>query len=637
MIIDETPLSGRVTIETGSWGGSSYTWTDQTDNVLNAVYSEGGRLGTPGTSMVDVGTLAITYREISTIPAVNNLVRIRRTGTSEYFFTGYIQDVAQKLVIDPTVSTTVPVTFTTIYCLDWVGLLSQFQVAGAAGFDASQSTRKSLGYDIYKRIQELNNAIDSTNATVFITLGPENEGQKLSDTSLVASAADHMELATVSAGAYWYATHNLPTNPTTGRDNLIEYKLDSTNVSSGKTFTDEVGSVGDLHYTEIDVENSSANVANNIVVRNANLVYPSSDQEVTKFAGGNEQNFILVRGEKDYGLYLNTEWTYKDDTSIATYGNRIADVSTNVSTQVMRTYLAPTYYQHINLIANPSVEYSDLGYSGGANSRVRRRQPLRDANPFTAFSGEWAMRSRQIVGTAGNAQISYTGGESDGIPVVDSNWYTFKARAARGTVSRTDMRAQTRVFWYDVTETQIGSVVQGTNVSLTTANTWYELTSGRIQAPVGAVRATVQVFFTRTGGGSISNADIVWADGFQFFIERYNTGTLLDLDYFDGDTTPTNDYLYGWTGQVGDSPSVRYENTAYDVGVRIAAKYASTSLRATRIRWNAQENLGAVSSLTVGKTISLKFNGTTATYRIIGIDGELTYNRYMIDFYLLKI
>jgi hypothetical protein len=60
-------------------------------------------------------------------------------------------------------------------------------------------------------------------------------------------------------------------------------------------------------------------------------------------------------------------------------------------------------------------------------------------------------------------------------------------------------------------------------------------------------------------------------------------------------------------------------------------------MRAARIRWNAQEDLTAVSSLTVGKSISLVYDGTTTTYRIVGIDGNVDPDRYMIDYYLVKV
>jgi hypothetical protein len=81
---------------------------------------------------------------------------------------------------------------------------------------------------------------------------------------------------------------------------------------------------------------------------------------------------------------------------------------------------------------------------------------------------------------------------------------------------------------------------------------------------------------------------------------------------------------------------MRVENNIDDVANKFLAKYSTTSMRASRIRWNAQEDLASVSSLTVGKTISLVYKGTTTTYQIVGIDGNIDNDRYMIDYNLVK-
>jgi hypothetical protein len=79
------------------------------------------------------------------------------------------------------------------------------------------------------------------------------------------------------------------------------------------------------------------------------------------------------------------------------------------------------------------------------------------------------------------------------------------------------------------------------------------------------------------------------------------------------------------------------ENQLYNRAVSLASEYSTTSVRATRIRWNAQEDLASVSALTIGRRISIVYKGTTNNYRIIGIDGELSGDRYMIDYYLVKV
>jgi hypothetical protein len=296
---------------------------------------------------------------------------------------------------------------------------------------------------------------------------------------------------------------------------------------------------------------------------------------------------------------------------------RRAEIDTNAS-----YYYATAIY---NLIVNPSVEYSDDGYSAGANSRVRRRVPAQDANPFAAYVGDWAMRVRQSTANT-QAQLNFSGGESDGIPVIAGTTYYAKVYAARGTVSRTDMRAQVEIRWFDDNETLLSSTT-GSNVSLTTANTWYLLTASAA-APAGAVRATIRITYSRSGAGNITVGDRLWADAFMF--------AKTNSTYIDGDTAGTSTYLYGWTGGVGASPSYRVENLVDDAALEFLAEYSTTDMRVTRIRWNAQEDLTATPVLVVGESISLVYDGITTTYRIIGIDGNITPDRYMIDYYLTK-
>jgi hypothetical protein len=109
------------------------------------------------------------------------------------------------------------------------------------------------------------------------------------------------------------------------------------------------------------------------------------------------------------------------------------------------------------------------------------------------------------------------------------------------------------------------------------------------------------------------------------------------IPYYDGDTPWTSTWGYYWTGAVGLSPTIRFQNYVDDVATAILAANSTTSLRVSRIRWNAQEDLSSIPALSVGKTISLVYKGTTTTYRIIGIDGNVDPERYMIDYYLVKV
>ena len=624
--IVERPLYGRIAIETSPWA-SSFTWTDRTATLVNGIqYSEGGRLGTPGQPTVDVGTLTATFKDAATVPVVGDLVRVKRYGTSEYFWVGYVQDVSQRIVFGSRTSATTPFVMTTIYCNDWVGYISQFQAVGAGGVNYSTgATRTNSDYYWRDRVGALNKIIDSAYTTPLITAQAGTPATpNLGDTDLVGTFSEHLNLFTGWSDVVWFGTHTLPTNITTGRADLINVNFLSSLVSSSKTFTDVAGTSGQLHYTEIDFENSTQNVANNIIVNNrVRFAISTLDSEITKVGGFNENNYVVVNNTNVVGIINESSQNKSSSTSITAYGNRQATIDACIALTPSAASTSSS-----NLLANPSVEYSDDGYFGDSTTVTRRRKPSDDANPFAAYNGDWAMRSRMKGSTNTTPIIAYTGSEADGTPVYAGVNYYFYAWAARGQPNRSDVRARARIKWYDADEAAI-STVYGSQTTMV-QNVWTLCTTGLQTAPAGAVRAQVAIEFNRSGGGNFSAGDVHWADGFVLTKD-------VGLGYSDGDISWTSNYGYLWTGGNGASPSYRVLNKIDDVASSTLTKYSTTSMRVSRIRWNAQEDLTAISSLTVGKTISLVYKETTTTYRIVGIDGTVDPDRYMIDYYLAKV
>lgn len=627
--IIEEPLYGRIQFETTSTSGA-FSWVDQTQYLTSTSYTEGRSQIMVGDVGPEVGTLTASFKNMATVPASGDYVRIRRYGTTEYAFTGYVQDVSQRIVFDRSVSLTTPLTITTIVCLDWVGLLTQFPINGIDGRNAA-GTFLSGAHTIADRARSLNYEYDTTGATELIEITTVSALQNLAVTDFQGTIADHLDLACRSIDAYWWGNHIIPTNATTGRDKMVSYRGWSSNSSSGKTFTDVAGSAGQLHYTEIDFTSSSANVSNVINLTNRARIRPP-EAYFTRLGGSNEQAVIPINNNRSVIGIVNEEvWTSKDATSVTNYGARVADLETNVDTPV---FVIPTSIELGNLIANPSLDYDDSGFSSTGSSatvRTRRRGPGASQVPYI---GDWALRSRVTVAGA-QVTASYSGGESDGIPVAAGQYFYFKASAARDTTSRTDVTATAKIEWFDETETFI-SRSTGTTVPLTTAGTWYQPFVLGL-APAGAVRATVNISFNRSGGGNHSVGDQLWTDA--LFMTRCNStgGGLTGVYYFDGDTVNTSAVMYAWIGDVGNSQTVVLENYVDDLGTTLTSRFSTTSMRATRIRWNAQEDLTAVSSLSVGKTISLTYKGTTATYRIIGLQADITQERYMVDYYLWKV
>ena len=623
--IIEQPLYGQIQFETAPWA-ATFTWTDRTADISGGFnYSEGGRVGPPGTSQVDVGTMNVQLKDAATIPAVGDAVRLRRYGTSEYFFTGYVLNVSQRIVFDQSVSLATPVTLTTVYCADWVGYVSQFQAVGVGGYNSSFVKQTSSNYRARERIYALNRIVDSAGTTAIIQNGWTDLGQPfVGDTDMVGTIGDHLDLLTRSTyPSRWFGQHVLPTNITTGRTSLVRWE-NGTATSSGYTFRDTaLATAGNLHYTEIDFENSTQNVANTIVLKNrvrtdTQGIFVTGGGDVSRIGGFNQQNFMVIDGKNTIGIPVDTTQQKKDNTSIATYGIRQVEFDTNVAVPAISQW---------NIVANPSAEYSDDGYSPSTSELVRRQKPSLDPNPFTTYNGVWAIRGRRAGGGNSPLVIKYTGGETNGMLVTSVDDYYFKAQALRGTVSSSFLRAWVTVNWLNDAEV-IVSTSTGTKVNLTTANTWYGLTTGLILRPATAVRAIVNVHF-EPSSGNMTAGDLMWIDGLIFGVNN--------PDYYDGDFEKDTSYIYGWTGGVGSSPSYKASNIIDTVASSWLDAYSTTSMRATRIRWNAQEDLTAVSSLTVGKTISLVYDGTTTTHRIVGIEGNVDPERYMIDYYLIKI
>ena len=614
----EKPIYGRMTLETAAWA-STFTWVDRSAELVRGIdYSTGGRVGTPGQSQVDVGTLNATFKNLATVPLVGDLVRLSRTGTSEYAFVGYVQDVSQRVVFENSVKLSTPVTLTTINCLDWVGYISQFQVVGVGGLAASTFAKETY-YPYKSRARALNNVIDSSNNTQLISFSSTSATSIVGDTDFVGTISEHLDLLAATQNLYWYPLLSLPSNKTTGRADLIEIRPLSEAPSSGLTFTDEAGSAGQLHYTEIDFESSSQNVANTIVINNRSVITDTNDKEVTKRGGANVPNYNIVNGVEVVSVPYETNWQATDATSITTYGNRATEINTNLAGIV----------QDLNLIGNPSLEYSDEGYTT-QQQRIARRKPIDNSTSFSPYHGEWALRFR-IASAASTPEIRYTGSEADGVPVIAGEDYQFQAAGARGSPNRANVRGRAFIRWTDEEGSTISTAFSAQTTFGSTPYVW-QVMSLTSTAPANAERAILGIEYNRADGSNFTAGDQFWGDG--FLMRKSSSGTA--VTYFDGDTATTTSFEYIWTGELGLSPTFQVTNNLDDTATTFLSRYSTTDNRVTRIRWNAQEDLTKVYLLSVGSTVSIRFSSTTTSYRIVGVDGNISPDRYMIDYYLEK-
>lgn len=176
------------------------------------------------------------------------------------------------------------------------------------------------------------------------------------------------------------------------------------------------------------------------------------------------------------------------------------------------------------------------------------------------------------------------------------------------------------------------STVSSAQVALTTIRTWYGAgVSGT--APANAVTAKVRLVYTRSGGANLTVGAKVYADGYHLY-RVANTSE--SIPYLSGDTEDTATYLYAWLGDPYRSNSGQYLNEVKTLATNVLT-YAANGLDGIRsIRWNCQESLGQVQHLEINKTISVTFDGVTATYIIVGLEYELSPSRLMADIYLRK-
>ncbi len=208
--------------------------------------------------------------------------------------------------------------------------------------------------------------------------------------------------------------------------------------------------------------------------------------------------------------------------------------------------------QDLNLIGNPSLEYSDEGYTT-QQTRIARRKPADNSTPFTAYHGEWSTRFR-ISAAATSPEIRYTGTEADGVPVIAGVNYAFQAAALRGVPNRANCRARVFIRFQDESGATI-STVFSSQATLSASYVWV-VNAVTAVAPAGAERAILGIEFNRSDGTQFSAGDQFWGDGFLMRKSSSNN----PVTYFDGDNASDTSFQYIWTGELGLSPTFKVTN-----------------------------------------------------------------------------
>jgi hypothetical protein len=425
---------------------------------------------------------------------------------------------------------------------------------------------------------------------------------RVQDNLYTGTLVDHFDLATQSVGAYWWVDKN----------NVTQFAQDFDYALPVCAFSDTVAD-GNIYYNDIATSYDTANIINQITLNNIG----------SRRASGGSDLF------EEYTV----EWVDSDTTSRTNWGARQYDLTTNLWTEVSTT----------NLVANPHLAYSDIYVQKGSVNTTFARvsiadnstgatgfMPVGTAAPVTG-GGAFVARAINSANTP-NTLITYG---SDGpltttndptISVIPSTQYTAAVYLRAGVGHTASLTGRVNIYWY----TNVGALISTTSGTASTIGSaaWTRVTL-TATAPATAAFGLVAAWFIY-GGANNTN--------FRYYsacaqMEKTSSAAA----WFTGDTTDDLTYVYEWEGQAGASPSIRYNNIMDTRTAELLTDFANPAITVQSLRWNTAQNPIVATNLDIGSLTTVTFKGTTATYRVVGINHDITPDRWMMDLQVAKV
>jgi hypothetical protein len=425
---------------------------------------------------------------------------------------------------------------------------------------------------------------------------------RVQDNLYTGTLVDHFDLATQSVGAYWWVD----------KKNVTQFAQDFDYALPICAFSDTVAD-GNIYYNDIATSYDTANIINQITLNNIG----------SRRASGGSDLF------EEYTV----EWVDSDTTSRTNWGARQVDLTTNLWTEVSKT----------NLVANPHLAYSDIYTQiGSANARFARVAIADNSTGATGFmpigtttpvAGGGAFIARAIPSAnAANTLITFG---SDGpltttndptIPIIPSTQYTTAFYLRAGVGNTASLTGRANIYWY----TDVGAVISTSNgtASTITSAGWTRVTV-TATAPANARFGLPTAWFIYAGANNTN---------FRYYaacaqMEQAATAST----WFTGDTTDDLTYVYEWQGVPGASPSIRYNNVMDTRTAELLTDFANPAITVQSLRWNTAQNPIVATNLDIGSLATVTFKGTTATYRVVGINHDITPDRWMMDLQVAKV
>lgn len=589
-----SPLYGDVTFEVADNSDVTPSWVDVSADLLNVTATRGGEAAIAGESETVVGQLSAMFNNLGTTVTIGWWVRVRVQGAN--IWTGFVNDITTVTVFD---NNTPGCTYdvTTLSCSDWVALAGNVVKSGSVVYPMTSAYGiNMLASDAF---EGLNTAVSSSYD--LIAYASPWTGISVGQTDFEGTVAEHLDTIVNTEWSGYEMWRSTKLAPTTNHAPAGGLYVDQSVGTSIAYFTDEASG---LKYADLVVQESSTNVSNAVTAKNRSMIRNSNNPKLRLFA------------EED--------WTYADTASVATYGERAAEVNCRVP-------LAFNFHnlkRDINLCWNPNVEYDTNGYlvDSSATSTIRRFKPSLEATPFDAYDGDYALR-RTFLAAAATTNIMYNHDGGEGIPVIAGYGYKFLVRGARYTTA-TDSQIRADIIWYDDNGAVI-STITGTPVTMTNIRQWYAASHSGT-APATAVTAKIRATFLRSGGTNFAIGAKLYADAFSFFEVTSLTDT---MTYFSGDSEDTAGFLYSWFGQPGWSDSARFVNDLAIIAQAKAEQHATTWKQITQLRWDATQSFTDAAALDINSVVTVRnanVNGGVALeYRVLGITWEISTETIM--------
>lgn len=425
---------------------------------------------------------------------------------------------------------------------------------------------------------------------------------RVQDNAYTGTLVDHFDLATQSVGAYWWVD----------KKNVTQFTQDFDYSLPLGTFSDVIAD-GNLYYSDIATAFDTSAVINQINVENIGQ--------------------RLSTGGSDKFESYSVDWVDSDTTSITNWGARSYDLQTNLYTAVSR----------YNMVQNPHLAYGNMYVTSGTTTSKLTRVNIADqatgatgylsAGTTTPGTGGGKFCARSIpASNSANVLITFGGDgaanatNESTIPVVAGTQYTASTYQRAGVGQSASLTGRTYIYWYN----EVGTFLSnngGTGVTVTSTG-WVRPAVTAV-APAGAAYALVVAFFTYAGANNT---------GFRYYAAcaQMETGAAL-LSWFSGDTTDDATNLYEWEGQPGESRSIQYLNQIDNRTGELLTDFSTPAVRVNSLTWNTAQNPIVATNLDIGSLVIIAFKGTSATYRVTGINHDINPDRWMMTLQVAKV